>query len=433
MSRLGSNEASRKQNVANLLALLEQGQLTDAQVDFDFYHGKISTQDRENIKNFDKRFDKIQKSAVHATEAKLLQFVNNLGIVSNELRQEFVRNARVDFMLATNNLDVRDKDFYARLQDVYNTLVQNISAVYSQRVRLDNWFSRSPAGIRYDRARILADSFTVPQQQISIPFQTVSGDWTNLGTQGNNFGQESFTPSIQNQEQSLPQHDPYYRTPNQAEAPKAFTPSNPRFVEQESNIQTTQNSSQSQGIVDFTKGVLQDVAYKITDGFYAAKKAYRQGRSHFAIDLRAPEGTIVKLPGVGLTWTLNHGYNNAAGNFITASTTTYNGDNLTLTFGHLSSADIKNGDILSSGDIIGKSGSTGNVTGSHLHISAKLNGKPIDPRSIDLGVPSRNNTQTVPPPVVSSDEERRDTLNAILFGGSNSFDLFAPFDNFGVK
>ena len=460
MSRLGTNENDRKQNVANLLDLLQRGQLTDAQIDFDFYHGRISTEDRENIKNFDKRFDKMQKSAVHATEAKLLQFIHNLGVIKDELRQELVRNARVDFMLATNNLDVRDKDFNARLQDVYDTLVQNISTVYSEKVSLDGWFSRSPAGIRYDSARARADDFAVPLPQVFMPFQNASGDWSYIDTTGNSYVPQTFTPTTQqntlNQTQqrpynprdyitdspflsrltsrdnySVPQHDPYYQSvptePVRVPALDVSTQSVPQQTSGSGN-----QLPQSKGIVDFTKGILENVAYRITDGYYSARKAYRQGRSHFAIDLAAPEGTIVKLPGNGLQWTLSAGKSKAAGNFITASTTTHNGDNLQLTFGHLSSADVNNGDILSSGDIIGKSGSTGNVTGPHLHIAAKLNGIPVDPRSIDLGNPDKNITQ-IAPLVVSSDAERLDTLNAILFGNLDSFDIFAPSGIFGVN
>lgn len=424
MSRMGTSEDDRKQNVANILALLQDGKLTDAQIDFDFYHGKISSDDRENIKNFDKRFDKMQKSAVHATEAKLLQFIHNLGVIKDELRQELVRNARVDFMLATNNLDVRDKDFNARLQDVYDTLVQNISTVYAEKVSLDGWFSRSPAGIRYDAARARADDFSVPQPQVSMPFQNASGDWSYIDTTGNSYIPQPFTPTTT-------QHDPYYQSvPTEPVRVPALDVST-----QSVQLQTSGSGNQlpqSKGIVDFTKGILENVAYRITDGYYSARKAYRQGRSHFAIDLAAPEGTTVKLPGNGLQWTLAAGKSKAAGNFITASTTTHNGDNLQLTFGHLSSADVNNGDILSSGDIIGKSGSTGNVTGPHLHIAAKLNGIPVDPRSIDLGNPDQNVTQTAPP-VVSSDAERRDTLNAILFGNLDSFDIFAPSGSFGVN
>ena len=121
------------------------------------------------------------------------------------------------------------------------------------------------------------------------------------------------------------------------------------------------------------------------------------------------------------------------------STTTHNGDKLDITFGHLSSIDVKQGDSVLSGDVIAKSGNTGNTTGPHLHIAAKLNGKPVDPRNIDFGVPSGNennqnftSTPTVSPVVVSSEAERFDTLNFILFGGLNSDDIFSPYYNFGV-
>lgn len=48
-------------------------------------------------------------------------------------------------------------------------------------------------------------------------------------------------------------------------------------------------------------------------------------------------------------------------------------------FAHLSEIDVKNGQTVNSGDIIGKVGSTGRSTYSHLHYEVRKNGTPIDP------------------------------------------------------
>jgi murein DD-endopeptidase MepM/ murein hydrolase activator NlpD len=48
-------------------------------------------------------------------------------------------------------------------------------------------------------------------------------------------------------------------------------------------------------------------------------------------------------------------------------------------FAHLSEIDVELGQQVSKGQVIGKVGATGRVTGPHLHWSLGLNGAWIDP------------------------------------------------------
>jgi murein DD-endopeptidase MepM/ murein hydrolase activator NlpD len=41
---------------------------------------------------------------------------------------------------------------------------------------------------------------------------------------------------------------------------------------------------------------------------------------------------------------------------------------------------VKEGQQIASGDVLGNVGSTGGVTGAHLHFEVRENGEPVDPR-----------------------------------------------------
>ena len=98
---------------------------------------------------------------------------------------------------------------------------------------------------------------------------------------------------------------------------------------------------------------------------------------HQGLDIAAPEGTPVKAASNGIVRMSGGNY------FYTGNTIVIDhGHELYTIYAHLKSADVKVGDYVKQGQIIGKVGKTGRVTGAHLHWGATLNGTRFLPTSL---------------------------------------------------
>ena len=97
---------------------------------------------------------------------------------------------------------------------------------------------------------------------------------------------------------------------------------------------------------------------------------------HMAFDIANPSAPAITAAGDGKVISvqyLNYGY----GRHIIID----NGDGLSTLYAHLSEIYVKAGDNVGRGQVIGKMGSTGRSTGTHLHFEVRKNGTPVNPRS----------------------------------------------------
>jgi murein DD-endopeptidase MepM/ murein hydrolase activator NlpD len=140
------------------------------------------------------------------------------------------------------------------------------------------------------------------------------------------------------------------------------------------------NADQNQQLPQKSANVLGG-KYPITQKFNNYNELYKgitADSRHKGLDIGTPSGTPVYAPSGG---TVKTGFDKNWGNYALVTTS----DGTTYRFSHLSSVDdlLKQAAQVSSGQLLGKTGSTGHSTGPHLDISVTRGGKFIDPLSIE--------------------------------------------------
>jgi murein DD-endopeptidase MepM/ murein hydrolase activator NlpD len=111
-----------------------------------------------------------------------------------------------------------------------------------------------------------------------------------------------------------------------------------------------------------------------TSGFGYRMDPFTRGPAlHTGLDLRAEAGSLVRATAAGRVTIAE--YTGGYGNLVEID----HGNGLATRYGHLSGFLVAPGDRVEAGEMVGRAGSTGRSTGSHLHYETRINGEPVDP------------------------------------------------------
>jgi hypothetical protein len=125
-----------------------------------------------------------------------------------------------------------------------------------------------------------------------------------------------------------------------------------------------------------TQGAVSPIVGGVVGTAYGAKGSMWKG-SHTGDDYPCPIGTPVVAALDGVVYSDNPGQ--AYGKTVQID----HGNGYQTLYGHLSEVVVKNGDVVKKGQLIGKSGDTGNVSGPHLHFEVRRGkNNPVNPAEL---------------------------------------------------
>jgi murein DD-endopeptidase MepM/ murein hydrolase activator NlpD len=240
--------------------------------------------------------------------------------------------------------------------------------------------SRVPGGIAYVKVpggeqppRVLFDGYQTAMVReddawiavVGIPLATKPGRHTLQVFDGTGKREVTFEVT-----------DKRYRTQHLSIKNQRQVEPNPQDLKRIASEQERSNAALSR----FTVGdsphlkLLPPVEGVRSDSYGSRRVFNGQPRNpHSGMDIAAATGTAIRAPAAGKVV--------EAGDFFFNGNTLYidHGFGLVTMYCHLSSIAVKVGDEVSAGQLIGKVGATGRVTGPHLHWGVALNRAMVDP------------------------------------------------------
>lgn len=107
---------------------------------------------------------------------------------------------------------------------------------------------------------------------------------------------------------------------------------------------------------------------------------FRRAALHSGVDLAAPTGTLVRATASGKV--VSAGEAGGYGMMVEID----HGNGFSTRYAHLSEINVASGSTIKAGQVVGRVGSTGRSTGSHLHYEVRTEETPVDPeRYIRVG------------------------------------------------
>jgi murein DD-endopeptidase MepM/ murein hydrolase activator NlpD len=100
-------------------------------------------------------------------------------------------------------------------------------------------------------------------------------------------------------------------------------------------------------------------------------------RFHSGVDIGLPHGTPVRAAASGQV--VFAGANGGYGNMVVIERPS----GQQVRYAHLAVQNVRTGDVVEQGQVIGQVGNTGRSTGAHLHVEVIENGRAVDPAALD--------------------------------------------------
>ena len=161
--------------------------------------------------------------------------------------------------------------------------------------------------------------------------------------------------------------------------PRKVTPSDSdlRDIEFEQKVVRTAQQTQSNNAY-WKEGFIMPIEGRVSGNFGGQRIMNGVKKNpHAGMDIAAKAGSEVKAPAAGIV-TLAQPNLFYSGNVLIVD----HGYGLHTIYAHLQKMNVKRGDTVKQGDIIGLVGQTGRATGPHLHWGASANGVKFNPPSL---------------------------------------------------
>lgn len=161
--------------------------------------------------------------------------------------------------------------------------------------------------------------------------------------------------------------------------PRKVTPSESDIKSIEFEQKSVKNAQQTQTNTPYwRKGFIMPIEGR-TSGNFGGQRIMNgiKKNPHAGMDIAAPSGTPIKSSGDGIV-TLAQKDLFYSGNVVIID----HGYGLHTIYAHLQQINVKKGDFIKQGDIIGSVGATGRATGPHLHWGASVHNTKFNPLSL---------------------------------------------------